>query len=52
MNLALDQLEPRPLPLGILIEMVQRNSNEPSQMVQRNSNELSQMVQRNSNELS
>lgn len=34
MNLALDQLEPRPLPLGILIEKVQRNSNELSQMVQ------------------
>ncbi len=34
MNRALDQLEPRSTPVGILIEKIQRNSNELSQMVQ------------------
>ena len=34
MNQALDQLEPQTTALGILIEKVQRNSNELSQMVQ------------------
>ncbi len=34
MNRALDQLEPQSTPVGILIEKVQRNSNELSQMVQ------------------
>ena len=33
MNQALDQLEPQTTSLGILIEKVQRNSNELSQMV-------------------
>lgn len=39
MNQALDQLEPQSTAMGILIEKIQRNSNELSQLVETESPE-------------